>query len=228
LLDIKFVPYTFNQIYLTFHPTLRVHTFLLAPRPRILLFIGATFNMDDDYERLLPDRIFGLSYWQHRVHQTIQFLTYNKAKFNRKARKAQLLNHLAALEKTFFTPEEQEGISAWFRAGRRTAELEPLIGAKREDANFVKVECSVCMAVLPSYYFPREKLAANCDHEPSVCLMCFAQSLEQQIEEKAWDQVACPECPERLTFNVVEICNHRVIPQVRLHLAMSPGLLGLT
>ena len=158
--------------------------------------------MNDEYEKL-PAKIFALSYKQHRVNKIKKFLTYNKIKFNKKARKSNLLHRLAALEKIYQTEEEQEAISYWLRTGRNAIELHSIIGEKRRSIKR-KRDCSVCMESLTGYQFPQKKLATTCVHEPSICLACLQESLLQQIEDKPWDQIACPECPERLAFEVVK------------------------
>lgn len=158
--------------------------------------------MNDEYEQL-PAKIFTLSYNQHRVRKISQFLTYNKIKFNKKARKSNLLRRLVALEKIYQTKEEQEAISCWLRTGRNASELDSIIGKKRRSIN-IKRDCSVCMESLAGYQFPQKKLAITCVHEPSICLACLQESLSEQIEDKPWDQIACPECPERLAFEVVK------------------------
>lgn len=159
--------------------------------------------MDTDYNHL-PAKIFGLSYAQHRVYRVIEFLAYCKAHFMRKSRKAKLLYHVAALEKTFFTPDEGDEISVWFSSGKGITELKAIIREKIEGAYFLTEECSICMLLLPAYQFPQRPLAVTCRHVPAACLACLAQSLEGQIEELPWDHVACPECPSRLTFDVVK------------------------
>lgn len=163
--------------------------------------------MDKLYVQL-PFRIFGLLQREHRVVRINQFLTYAKARYVKRSRKVILLTHLAALERTF-APDKQDAISRWFSSGKDSSELDSIIGDKATQDNAVEVdgvevECSVCMVSFTSSQFPRKKLAPTCDHEPTACLACLAQSLERQIEDLPWDQVSCPECPERLSFDVVK------------------------
>lgn len=161
-----------------------------------------SYKMDNEYDQL-PNEIFSLSYKQHRVNKVSRFLTYNNVKFNKKARKAKLLHHLAELEKTFQKEEEKDGISHWFRTGHESSELDTVIGEKSPGSS-IELDCSICMESFPIHQFPHKKLAAGCNHQPSTCLACLKQSLKQQTEDIPWDQIACPECPERLTFEVVK------------------------
>ena len=160
-------------------------------------------KMENDTDQL-PRTIFGLEHHQHRAYRVADILAHSKAKVNKKAKKVKLLSHLAAQERTLFSHEERERISAWFRTPIWNLQPKPLLDRILVDAPFKSIECSVCMTSFPRYYFPRQSLAPECDHEPSVCITCIAQSLEHQIEEMPWDQIACPECPEALAFDVVK------------------------
>jgi hypothetical protein len=179
------------------------------------------FNMANKYEGL-PKKVFGLSCPQHRAQRVREFLTHNNVPFRKKATKVTLLKHLVA-QQNGLTPNEQHAISLWFlgdedeggteyrqvpkttpvRAGIKNGSSNSKRDSQQAERNLL-VECSVCMVSLLGEQFPQKRLAASCAHNPTTCLTCLAQSLQYQIEEKPWDHVACPECPERLSFAVVK------------------------
>lgn len=136
----------------------------------------------------------------------IAFLSSTKASFYKRSRKTTLLSHVAAQERTLFASDQREQISGWFRRTTRSTAISKIIYPILGDTRFKRrFECSVCMARFPGYFFPQGKLAPDCDHDSSVCIGCLGQSLDREIGEKPWDQVACPECPARLDFDTVKL-----------------------
>lgn len=59
-------------------------------------------------------------------------------------------------------------------------------------------ECSVCMESFARDNFPSQNVTASCNHEVTVCTTCTRRSVEVQMEDQPYNQVSCPECPERL------------------------------
>ncbi|KAF7889978.1 uncharacterized protein EAF02_002393 [Botrytis sinoallii] len=64
-------------------------------------------------------------------------------------------------------------------------------------------ECSICAEELALADFP-DRITAGCAHDSSCCNGCLSQSICVQIETIQWDQLACPECPELLSFDNVK------------------------
>lgn len=151
-----------------------------------------------------PAVIFGLEYHQHRVLTLVEFLLSTKALVDKKSRKSILLSHVAAQEKTLFTSDEREQIVAWFRDASGSPAITKIISPILGDHRFTMFECSVCMILLPSYFFPPGKLAQDCDHNSSACVGCLSQSLDRDIKGKPCDQVACPECPAKLDLDTIK------------------------
>jgi hypothetical protein len=177
--------------------------------------------MANKYEGL-PKKIFGLTCPQHRAQRVREFLTHNNVPFRQRATKVTLLKHLV-VQQNGLTPNEENAISLWFLGfeDRRVVKYRQVPkttlvhrSIQKGSANSttkslqakqsLPAECSVCMESLLGEQFPQKRLAASCAHKPTICLKCLAQSLQHQIEEKPWDHVACPECPERLSFEVVK------------------------
>jgi hypothetical protein len=153
----------------------------------------------------LPAVIFGLKHHEHRIMTLIEFLSSTKGLFHKRSRKATLLSHVAAQERTLFASDQREQISRWFRGTTGSTTIAEIIFPILGYRYFERSECSVCMTLFPGYFFPQEELAPDCDHSSSVCIGCLGQSLDREIEEKPWDQVACPECPARLDSDTVKL-----------------------
>jgi hypothetical protein len=64
--------------------------------------------------------------------------------------------------------------------------------------------CSVCLE--GHYYrnFPRRRITADCNHEPTICLECLQQAIDSQIGSRTWDKLACPLCYKKLPFEAVK------------------------
>lgn len=80
--------------------------------------------------------------------------------------------------------------------------LEPVAGLEEEaEANNdskASQYCTVCLEHLVSTSFPTQKVTAACEHESTVCLECLSNHLTSQIQEKAWNEIQCPLCPQKL------------------------------
>ncbi|KAI4828019.1 hypothetical protein E4T44_09914 [Aureobasidium sp. EXF-8845] len=64
--------------------------------------------------------------------------------------------------------------------------------------------CLVCDAEKGINQFPSAKRVSSHEHEQNVCRPCYLSHLENEIDSKAWDEVACPECPITLTYKEVK------------------------
>ncbi|KAH8893699.1 hypothetical protein GQ53DRAFT_644445 [Thozetella sp. PMI_491] len=62
--------------------------------------------------------------------------------------------------------------------------------------------CSVCADDKKLSEMP-VRLSAACKHTPTTCRECTAQWISSSLDTSTWDQLRCPECPERLLFDDV-------------------------
>ena len=62
------------------------------------------------------------------------------------------------------------------------------------------LQCPICTEQESLFNFPQRRITSTCTHRPNICLQCVSQSVKVQMETKMWDQLACPLCPELLTF----------------------------
>ena len=67
-----------------------------------------------------------------------------------------------------------------------------------------KRTCVVCDTKKHFNQFPAQAKVSSHDHGANVCRPCYIRHLEVEIDSKTWDELACPECPVRLTYNEVE------------------------
>ena len=76
---------------------------------------------------------------------------------------------------------------------------------KRTSAHVPNFECGVCLEQFPTTVLLKQGITPSCKHEPTVCSDCLTMHLNLQIAEKGSDAVACPLCPEILTFESVKM-----------------------
>jgi hypothetical protein len=67
-----------------------------------------------------------------------------------------------------------------------------------------KPTCVVCGTKKYFNQFPGQVKVNSHEHGANVCRSCYVSHLKVEIDSKTWDEVACPECPVRLTYNEVE------------------------
>jgi hypothetical protein len=67
-----------------------------------------------------------------------------------------------------------------------------------------KPRCIVCGTKKYFNQFPGQAKVSSHDHGANVCRSCYVSHLKVEIDSKIWDEVACPECPVRLTYNEIE------------------------
>lgn len=65
-------------------------------------------------------------------------------------------------------------------------------------------ECIVCLETLGQDEFPGAGITTSCDHEADICLQCIARSINIQLREKMWNELACPTCSAVLEFEAVK------------------------
>ena len=61
-------------------------------------------------------------------------------------------------------------------------------------------ECTVCMEALSLSNFPARNITSSCNHEPDICAPCLSQSIATQFTTKAWNNIGCPTCSQRLSY----------------------------
>jgi len=67
-----------------------------------------------------------------------------------------------------------------------------------------KRSCVVCDTNKHYNQFPSQTKVSSHEHGANVCRPCYVRHLEVEIDSKTWDEVACPECPVKLTYSEVE------------------------
>ncbi|KAI0973837.1 hypothetical protein F4678DRAFT_471029 [Xylaria arbuscula] len=78
--------------------------------------------------------------------------------------------------------------------------------------------CTSCFEAKSLQDFPRDKLTPNCSHHPTVCVTCVGTFLETQSVNGLMDQLSCPECPERLTYDrIQDLAGADVFERYRKH-----------
>jgi hypothetical protein len=58
-------------------------------------------------------------------------------------------------------------------------------------------ECTVCLDTLSKSSFP-ESLHAD-QHNSDVCAKCFDEHIESELDDKSYQLIGCPQCPQTLT-----------------------------
>ncbi|CAD0084675.1 unnamed protein product [Aureobasidium vineae] len=67
-----------------------------------------------------------------------------------------------------------------------------------------KPTCVVCDTKKYFNQFPSQAKVSSHDHGANVCRPCYTSHLEVEIDSKNWEDVACPECPVKLTYQEFE------------------------
>ena len=142
-----------------------------------------------------PRKVFCFIYSQLRVIRMTEVLSHYKKHFRPKAKKEDLLKKIDSLMAEVPRSEAQL-IADWLTSG-----------SGRFEEALKNGECSVCMEYFPksnSYaYFPERPITTSCNHKVMVCKSCIKQSIDLQIDDQHYDQVSCPECPEKLKIDIV-------------------------
>lgn len=61
-----------------------------------------------------------------------------------------------------------------------------------------RTECSMCCTEVAVNQFPKLPHKGATQHDSQVCLKCWEQHLETEVEAKPWDQVSCQQCSQVL------------------------------
>ncbi|KAH0020868.1 hypothetical protein KCU78_g6320, partial [Aureobasidium melanogenum] len=64
--------------------------------------------------------------------------------------------------------------------------------------------CLVCDVEEGTNQFPNHKKVSSHEHDHNVCDPCYRSHLENEIDSKGWNEVACPECSIMLTYKEVK------------------------
>ena len=97
---------------------------------------------------------------------------------------------------------ERQALEVWLRGGNGKEELGHEIADARDPTK--QFDCDVCAETCMIKHRPQQHIAPSCRHEPTICRPCLTQDLDNQINNKPWDQIECTLCPERLPFDSVK------------------------
>jgi len=64
-------------------------------------------------------------------------------------------------------------------------------------------ECTVCFEVVAKTAFPSIDHADGAKHSSDVCLGCWDQHIESEIQSKSFEGISCLQCPQRLVEDEV-------------------------
>lgn len=64
-------------------------------------------------------------------------------------------------------------------------------------------ECTVCLEVVAKTSFPAINHADGAEHSSDVCLGCWDQHIESEIQSKSFECISCLQCPQRLVEDEV-------------------------
>ena len=64
-------------------------------------------------------------------------------------------------------------------------------------------ECTVCLEVVAETSFPVIDHAAGDKHSSDVCLGCWDQHIESEIQSKSFEGISCLQCPQKLVEDEV-------------------------
>lgn len=90
------------------------------------------------------------------------------------------------------------------RSAEETAALSKAQSGPPKKKQCRKRTCVVCDTKKHFSQFPSQTKVSSHDHGANVCRPCYFSHLEVEIDSKNWDEVACPECPIKLTYQEVE------------------------
>ena len=72
------------------------------------------------------------------------------------------------------------------------------------DSDTITPECIAFLETLTIATTPNRRVTEACNHEPSICLTCLGQSIVSQIDSKIWNQIDCPTCKARLSYDDIK------------------------
>lgn len=97
------------------------------------------------------------------------------------------LNHTAA-----GTPSTSTAITPWEITGQFSEDS----GASQ----IVPGSCIICVEDFDGLIEPPEWISLECLHPPSLCRECMSKCIKNDLENKLWDQIQCPECNVLLPY----------------------------
>ncbi|KAF7898182.1 hypothetical protein EAF00_004628 [Botryotinia globosa] len=186
-----------------------------------------------DREGDLPRFFLGRGVSEYRKDGLQQILSFLQQTGHSRFNKSQMMNHLNWFQNYgHMTLNQTNAIETWLQSGatgsienhynprkrgsspppeprvakrtrtikraRRVVRQEPIVAPEPQ-----LKECSICAEELALADFPN-RITAGCAHDSSCCNGCISHSIGVQIETIKWDQLACPECPELLSFDDVK------------------------
>lgn len=60
--------------------------------------------------------------------------------------------------------------------------------------------CIICEEDFTPEFTPPAWITLACEHTPTICKKCMTRSIASDLENKIWNQIACPECPALLEY----------------------------
>ena len=66
-------------------------------------------------------------------------------------------------------------------------------------------ECAVCGDEKDSLDYPAKPATAQCEHLVHTCQQCLESWMESEFETKGCEGIRCPECPEAMQYNDVQL-----------------------
>ena len=112
----------------------------------------------------------------------------------------------AGVEERPYTTSSSDETSQQFEplSWPATEALEEVYARYLRSAEAINDHCTVCFEELYMQNSAGRKITLSCRHEPNVCRSCLATSISTQFASKAWNQIGCPACGERLGFQDVK------------------------
>lgn len=98
-------------------------------------------------------------------------------------------SHLKSKQTTKTNRRNQASVREGIRAPK--GKVVPI--DSREDTTSVP-SCIICTETFSSSIKPPDRISSACLHQPSVCKLCVAKSIKNDLENKIWNQIKCPEC----------------------------------
>lgn len=65
-------------------------------------------------------------------------------------------------------------------------------------------QCMVCMEMRRESKFPDGKVTEYCYHPSLTCLRCLEYSIASDHTTKMWDNISCPQCYGKLSYEEVK------------------------
>ncbi|CAD6448813.1 999e76e0-6888-4c4b-b9a0-5791194450bf-CDS [Sclerotinia trifoliorum] len=149
----------------------------------------------------LPQTIFSLPLKEYNIPLVKHILSifYQQSTFKKRKSQTSLLHKLAQVEQTL-PKHQQEAVTQLLHHDMPITRAAIEAGPQKEDADGKlvriskgkKLECEICLKVLPSKAFPQSVAANKCDHTTHICKRCLRQAITKSVEINPWDKIPCP------------------------------------